>query len=481
MTPSDSTRRIMIAGGSGLIGRHLSGALLARDDEVLVLSRHPASVQARLPGCAVLCWHPGSDGRWQDELGVVNAVIDVSGARRRMMLTPRVTEIKRGGAHGRYAGAQSPTANGRRQMSLANYGIEMSSCPNSCCNRAISTTTTDRPHASAPRAQIIRRVTIIALLSVAIITLLLAVPGLQGVAGQISHMDASWLIAAVALELGSCAAFVVVFRLFFDELPADAACELAWTEQGAGALLPGGGVGAMAVGGWLLRRAGISKRQVIERSSALFFLTSAVNIAALLGAGALLVMGVLAGPRDLLLSGIPILGGLVATAAVLLVPVLMRRAPGRRRKIWLVDLVDGIDGARRSLLRPSWRLGGALGYLGLDIAALGATFAASGHPLPVAPLVLGYLIGYLANLIPIPGGFGVLEGGLAGALIAYGAPPTQAAAAVIVYHAIAFWIPSLGGLLGYSHLSRRLTPPDAAVSSDRRRAQPARLTPEPAY
>jgi uncharacterized protein (TIGR01777 family) len=80
MTPSDSPRRIIIAGASGLIGRHLSAALLARGDEVLVLSRHPASAQAHLPGCAVLGWHPGSDGRWQDELDV-DAVVDVSGAR----------------------------------------------------------------------------------------------------------------------------------------------------------------------------------------------------------------------------------------------------------------------------------------------------------------------------------------------------------------------------------------------------------------
>jgi uncharacterized membrane protein YbhN (UPF0104 family) len=126
--------------------------------------------------------------------------------------------------------------------------------------------------------------------------------------------------------------------------------------------------------------------------------------------------------------------------------------------------VDGIDGARHALLSASWRLIGAVGYLALDIAALGATFAATGHPLPVAPLVLGYVIGYLANLIPVPGGFGVLEGGLAGALIAYGAPVTQATAAVIVYHAIAFWIPSLGGAAGYSLLQRRRQRPAAAIA-----------------
>ena len=80
MTPPDPTRRIMIAGGSGLIGRHLAAALVARGDEVLVLSRHPASVQTRLPGCALLHWQPGSHGRWQDELDVVDAVVDLSGA-----------------------------------------------------------------------------------------------------------------------------------------------------------------------------------------------------------------------------------------------------------------------------------------------------------------------------------------------------------------------------------------------------------------
>jgi uncharacterized protein len=79
-TRSDSPRRIMIAGGSGLIGRHLAAALLARGDEVLVLSRHPPSAQASLPGCAVLHWHPGSNGKWQDELDVVDAVVDLSGA-----------------------------------------------------------------------------------------------------------------------------------------------------------------------------------------------------------------------------------------------------------------------------------------------------------------------------------------------------------------------------------------------------------------
>jgi uncharacterized membrane protein YbhN (UPF0104 family) len=170
---------------------------------------------------------------------------------------------------------------------------------------------------------------------------------------------------------------------------------------------------------------------------------------------------------------VPILGGLAAALAVLAIPIVVRRAPGRRWPTWLVDLAAGITRARASLRRPSWRLLGALGYLGFDIAALGATFVAAGGEIGLAPLVLGYLIGYLANLIPIPGGFGVLEGGLAATLIAYGAPATQAAAAVIVYHALAFWIPSLGGLAGYARLRRRLGRDEHAAIRPRSARVPA--------
>lgn len=80
----------------------------------------------------------------------------------------------------------------------------------------------------------------------------------------------------------------------------------------------------------------------------------------------------------------------------------------------------------------------------------------------------------------MPGGFGVLEGGLAGALIAYGAPATQAAAAVIVYHAIAFWIPSLGGLAGYALLRARLHKSPGADTPPHPHHPTMLPTPEPA-
>jgi uncharacterized membrane protein YbhN (UPF0104 family) len=268
-------------------------------------------------------------------------------------------------------------------------------------------------------------------------------------------MDPVWVIAAVVLEVASCAGYVVIFRLFFDQVPGGPARELAWTEEASGALLPTGGVGALAIGGWLLRQAGMSTSQIIERSSALFFLTSAANVAVLVGGGAMLASGVMGGTDTVALAGIPILIGVVSASVTLTLPVLIRRTPGWHWPTWLVDLAAGIDGARRALVRPNWRLLGAVAYLGCDIAALGAAFAATGHAIPVDVLALGYIIGYIANTLPVPGGFGVLEAGLAGTLILYGAPATQAAAAVVVYHAVAFWVPSLGGLASYARLRRR--------------------------
>jgi uncharacterized membrane protein len=105
----------------------------------------------------------------------------------------------------------------------------------------MSTRASQSAQVAAPGGQVARRVLVAVLASIAIASVLLAVPGLQGVTKQIAGLSAGWVAVAVALELGSCLAFVVIFRLFFDGLSSGPARELALTEQGAGALLPGGG------------------------------------------------------------------------------------------------------------------------------------------------------------------------------------------------------------------------------------------------
>jgi uncharacterized protein (TIRG00374 family) len=86
-----------------------------------------------------------------------------------------------------------------------------------------------------------------------------------------------------------------------------------------------------------------------------------------------------------------------------------------------------------------------------------ACLRAVGTSPPVLAILTGYQIGYLANLVPIPGGVGVLEGGLLGALLLYGLPAAPTAAAVVLYHAIALWVPAIGGTIGFTRLRASLT------------------------
>jgi uncharacterized membrane protein YbhN (UPF0104 family) len=304
-----------------------------------------------------------------------------------------------------------------------------------------------------------RRLLTVLVLAVCVVTVLLAVPDLRPVVREIAEMNPAVVAAAVALELASCLSFVVIFRLFFRPMPKSAAREVAWSQMGSGALLPGGGVGSLAAGGWLLHIAGMPTRQIVQRSSGLFFLTSAINVLTLGAAGLLLLLGIGDGPHDVLRAGLPVMAAVTAIILVLgLGKVTRRVSSAHPRGAWLDDVGVGIPAARHALARPSWRLLGAAGYLLFDIAVLWTTFAAVGPLPPLAPLVVAYLVGYLPNVLPIPGGIGVLDAGLVGALTLYGSPLSHAAAAVIVYHAIAFWVPTLGGMLAYARLRPRLAP-----------------------
>jgi uncharacterized membrane protein YbhN (UPF0104 family) len=177
---------------------------------------------------------------------------------------------------------------------------------------------------------------------------------------------------------------------------------------------------------------------------------------------------VLAGPQNLLLSALPAAVGLAVLA--MFVALARRASAGKRPESMLARALGATAGASvetlRTLRRPGGRLAvGALAFLLCDIAVLWVTIHALGYSVPVAPLVLAYLIGYLGNAVPIPGGLGVLDGGLAGALVLYGVPAPAAVGGVLLYHALALWIPALSGTLGFLAAQREISSGVAGIES----------------
>jgi uncharacterized membrane protein YbhN (UPF0104 family) len=296
------------------------------------------------------------------------------------------------------------------------------------------------------------------------VTLLAAVPGLDGVADELRRARVPWVAAAIGLEILSCVGFILAFQLVFSRAPLRFAARLALAEIGFGAAISVGGAGGAALGIWVLRTRGVPVKRAVERSATLFLLTSAVNVIVLTVFGAGLATGLLPGPRDPLLSVLPAGVGVAVLCFFLALPRWAawgahRRDDSGKLASTLLGLADSITATKRILLRPTWRLPGAFAYLLCDIGVMWACFQALGHPPPFAGIVLAYQIGYLANIIPVPGGIGVLDGGLVGMLTLYGTTATTATAVVLTYHAIALWIPALWGTLAYSLLRRSLTQP----------------------
>jgi uncharacterized membrane protein YbhN (UPF0104 family) len=290
-----------------------------------------------------------------------------------------------------------------------------------------------------------------------VVGLLLAVPGLKGVATTVSHMKAQWVVVAIVLEALSCAGYVVAFLQVFDRAPFRVGARVALSEEAFGAAVSLGGVGSLAVGAWLMVERGAPARRIAERSAVLFLYTSAINVITLILAGVGLFVG-LPGPSNPLLSIVPAAVGVLVLVLFVLLPryvdrIVRRIRPGRLHT-FLTETAKSVRDTERLMVHPDWRIIGAIGYLWFDIAVLFACFAAAGHMPPLAPVVLAYQIGYLSNFIPVPGGIGVLDGSMIGMLVLYGVGGTVATAATLVYHAIALWVPAVWGTIAFILLQK---------------------------
>ena len=72
--------KIIIAGGSGFIGRYLSEYLSSSGNEVIILSRNPQRVQSAFTNnIKCLLWNDFDASAWQDELESTQVIINLTG------------------------------------------------------------------------------------------------------------------------------------------------------------------------------------------------------------------------------------------------------------------------------------------------------------------------------------------------------------------------------------------------------------------
>jgi uncharacterized membrane protein YbhN (UPF0104 family) len=306
-----------------------------------------------------------------------------------------------------------------------------------------------------------------------VVALLLGVPGLRAAADHISDASLLWILAGVGLELVSCAGYVVVFELVFGMLERSLAWRLALSELAVNSAFSVSGIAGIALGAWVLRSRGMSGSEVARRSVLMFVLASAVNVAAVLLIGVPMWLGVLPGSTNPRLTLLPAAAALAAILGTLLIAAWARRAASSHRLregrigLGLRAVSDGVHDAVRLIGEHDPRLLGAVAYWLADNLVLWACLAAFGHPLSFWVVAMAYLVGMLANSLPIPGGFFAVEGGLVGMLLLFGArPATQVIAAVVIYRAISLWIPALIGTVSFLSLRHEIgAAPERPVSA----------------
>jgi uncharacterized membrane protein YbhN (UPF0104 family) len=296
--------------------------------------------------------------------------------------------------------------------------------------------------------------------------LLLGVPGLRSAGERITDANPAWIAVGVVMELLSCLGYVVLFGLVFARLGKRLSSRLSLAELAMNSVVSVSGLAGIALGAWVLRSKGISVERIAKRSVLIFMLTSAVNVVAVAVIGVPMWLGLLPGSRDALLTLLPAAAALATIAGVLAAAAWARRAAARQRLetgravVALRALGGGVADALELIRGHDWRLLGAVGYWLFDNLVLYACLAAFGHPPSFWAVAMAYLVGMLANTVPIPGGFVAVEGGIVGMLLLFGVrPASQVLAAVVIYRAISLWLPAVIGSVAFLGLRRDIGKP----------------------
>src|SRR3954470_1971388 len=317
-----------------------------------------------------------------------------------------------------------------------------------------------------PRRLRRRAAVVLGSLTLLVLIALLA-PGLGDVRDTLADASPGWLAVAVLLEIASCGSYVLIFRpVFCTSMPWRRSWEIGLSEVATGSIVPASGAGGLALGAWVLNRSGMPAGRIARRSVAFFLIKSSVNFVAVALIGFAWALGLFGPDISLWGTAFPAALATLLIAAVLLLPRFgpgetpgpdcgrMRRAISAARRSLIGGTAEAIDLVRT---RDAVLLFGAIGYWAFDNLVLLATYAAVGDTPALSIVLMGYLIGQLGGLLPLPGGVGGIDGGLIGVLVLYGAPLAATVAAVLAYRLILFWVPPLLGTPAFISLWKRMS------------------------
>lgn len=317
----------------------------------------------------------------------------------------------------------------------------------------------------------------------ALVVLGLRLPAASGsFSAALRHVSVArlrWLVVAIVTEALSFVAYGLAQRRLLrtggQAPPRRLVGLLVFASSGLTCLLPGG---MLPASGWLVeqyRRRGVDQRVAVWALVAGGF-TATVAAFGLLLAGCGLA-GI--GPTWLLaLSGVVLVvgsAGFVAAGHRLdrLEEVLARH--GHRGRVYHFVHRLSASGADIGACRIGW-LGGSevFAYSAanwvLDALCLLAAFHAVGFALPGRSFLFAYTASQaLGSVLPLPGGVGVVDGGLVGALTITGTPLGHAIVGVVAYRMLSYWLVTACATLTLAFLSHRWrdrSPVPASLPSD---------------
>jgi uncharacterized membrane protein YbhN (UPF0104 family) len=291
---------------------------------------------------------------------------------------------------------------------------------------------------------------------------------------RIEQGDPWWLALAVLFSVLSFAGYVVLFQYVYVEggarLGLRESYEITMASLAATRIFAAGGAGGIALTAWAMRRHGMPRRAVADRTIVFLVLTYVVYMTVMLVVGVGLRVGIFPGPDPFGLTVVPAVFAGVAIALTLLLSLTPTDLQGRvdaavGRGGWVARLAGRAAtlpasmsaGVRHSIDHVRARdpaLLGSIAYWGFNIAVLWASFRAFGEAPSWAVIVMGYFVGMLGNLLPLPGGVGGVDGGMIGAFIGFGVDDGLAVVAVLTYRAFAFWLPTIPGAVAFFQLRR---------------------------